>query len=183
VKKFVFVFLCLLSCTNKNFFSFSPETAEGTLFSFEPLKETTASVFVFLSPDCPLSENYTLPIRQLNEKFSKHGIKLFAVFPGRHCDKDEIKKFAEEFQLQIPLLADRDRELLNFFDASITPEAFVVNQKGEIVYSGSIDNGYASLGKKREVITEYYLEDALNALLSGTEIKIKKTEAVGCFIE
>lgn len=49
-------------------------------------------------------------------------------------------------------------------------------------YAGKIDNGFENIGKKRQVVTEHYLRDALESILLQKEIEIKETQPVGCFI-
>ena len=67
--------------------------------------------------------------------------------------------------------------------ATITPEVFLLGKTGVIRYSGRIDNWAFDLGKKRSVITEHNLIDAIEAVLQNKSVKIKKAKAVGCFIE
>ena len=64
-----------------------------------------------------------------------------------------------------------------------TPEVFAVDSQGKTFYKGAIDNWAPELGQHRAVITEHYLQDALNGLLQHKDLRIKQTEAVGCFIE
>ena len=52
---------------------------------------------------------------------------------------------------------------------------------GTITYSGLIDNWATSLGQKRLVITEKYLEQAIKDQLNGKQT-FKKTIPVGCLI-
>lgn len=66
--------------------------------------------------------------------------------------------------------------LAKYLKATTTPEVFVLNNKGEVVYSGAIDNWAIDLGEKRQVITEFYLKDALNALLQNKKIAVKKLQ-------
>jgi hypothetical protein len=82
-----------------------------------------------------------------------------------------------------PETSPPDFTLANFFGATKTPEAFAVTPAVKIFYKGAIDNWAPGLGEHRQVITEYYLRDALNAFLEGKDVKIRQTEAVGCFIE
>jgi hypothetical protein len=51
------------------------------------------------------------------------------------------------------------------------------------LYQGRIDNWAYELAKKRRVITEHNLRDALNSIVHNQPIKITKTKAVGCYIE
>jgi hypothetical protein len=58
-----------------------------------------------------------------------------------------------------------------------------VGRTGELLYRGRIDDGYAALGKKRAVVTEHDLRDALDAIAAGKPVKKAKTKAIGCLIQ
>jgi thiol-disulfide isomerase/thioredoxin len=147
------------------------------------IKKNAASVFVFLSPDCPLSRNYTLILKNLSAKYEKDKIVFYAVFPGKLYSRQEINTFINEYNLTLFPIFDEEKKLTTQLKASVTPEVFLVDDAGKIWYQGAIDNGYEEVGKKREVTTKNYLRDALEAFISGTPIKISKTKAVGCMIE
>jgi glutathione peroxidase-family protein len=140
-------------------------------------------VFVFLSPDCPLSQKYTLTLKNIQKQFQQADIGFYAVFPGNLYTELEIGAFENRYQLGFNSIHDINFELTKKLDASITPEVFVLDEHLQTVYSGAIDNWYVSVSKKRGVISEHYLQDALAALRAAKEIKIKKTQAVGCLIE
>jgi hypothetical protein len=80
-------------------------------------------------------------------------------------------------------LLDPAATLARFFDATVTPEAFVVSPNGTPVYRGAIDNGTPELGQHRTVITEHYLLDALNSFITNGSVPVRSTKPVGCFIE
>jgi hypothetical protein len=82
----------------------------------------------------------------------------------------------------IPAAVDRSRVIARRANASMTPQAVVVDRAGEIRYRGRIDNFYAALGKPRQQVTEHDLRDALDAVLSGRAVPKRETEAVGCYI-
>lgn len=64
-----------------------------------------------------------------------------------------------------------------------TPEAFVLNSAGNIVYRGWIDIVYAELGKRRLEPTSREVRDAVAALIHGTEPASSYEEPVGCHFE
>lgn len=158
-------------------------TIEGTSFSFTGINKNKATVLLFLSPDCPLSQKYTLPFRELQNKYKRDNVRFVGIVPGKNHTNSSIKKFASEYHLEIPLLLDEDYELTHNLQATITPEVFIIDKKGKTFYSGCIDNWFVELGKKREVVTEKYLDNALNAILNDQEVEPKYTKAIGCFIE
>jgi thiol-disulfide isomerase/thioredoxin len=143
------------------------------------LKDKPAAVFVFLAPDCPLSQNYTLTLNNLRTQFQANGIELYAVF---ETDAG-VEDFVVTYKLTLPVIRDRDFRLADSFSAMKTPEVFAVDSTGKTFYKGAIDNWAPELGQHRTVITEHYLLDALNAFIQHKDIPTKETKAVGCFIE
>lgn len=88
-----------------------------------------------------------------------------------------------EYDLPFTAIADTDKKLTDNLQATVTPEVFLLDDQGHILYQGAIDNWFAAVGQQRQVITEHYLEDALDSFLSGGVVKTSKTNAVGCIIE
>lgn len=164
-------------------FSAQLEVADGSMMDLESLKQNTASVFVFVAPDCPLSQNYTLTLNELAKQFESKSVQFYGVIAGDWFDKSEIDEFITTYNTQFPILLDRDFRLAKLFDATITPEAFTVDGDGNILYQGAIDNWAGELGQHRTVITEHYLRDALTRIVLGKSVQITATQAVGCYIE
>ncbi|MGQ7857545.1 redoxin domain-containing protein [Pedobacter sp. WC2501] len=136
-------------------------------------------VIVFLSPECPLCKNYLPGLVKLQN--SNKSINFYGVIPGTSYSLKEINKLKNEYGINFDLLTDRDKRLSKYFGATTTPEVFLINKMGAITYSGLIDNWSSSLGQKRLVITEKYLEEAIKDLSNGKQI-FKKTIPVGCLI-
>ena len=143
------------------------------------LKHKQGVVFVFLSPDCPLSQNYAPALNELRAQFQSSGIEFYGVFAGKAL----ADEFIATYKITFPVLMDSDFQLANFFGATKTPEAFLLAPQGSFIYKGAIDNRAPELGQQRAVITEHYLLDALNSLLQHQELRVKQTPSVGCFIE
>jgi peroxiredoxin len=159
------------------------KTIEGKQMSLVVKAGQKALVLLFVSPECPLCQSYSLTIKQLFEKYNSQGFEFVAIVPGTEFTKDEIIKYRNSYGLKgIPFCVDPSYSFSKQMQATITPEVFVMNQKKEIVYSGRIDNWAYELGKKRTVITEHDLADVLEKLNKGIAIKPYQTKAVGCFI-
>lgn len=142
-----------------------------------------AYVIFFLSPECPLCQSYSLTIKKLHEKFKSQGIDFVAIIPGTEYSLLKIVEYRNGYGLKnIPFFLDPNFAFSKQTKASITPEVFVLNQNNHLVYSGRIDNWAYELGKKRAVITSHDLENVLQNLSAGKEVKPYQTKAVGCFI-
>src|SRR5689334_15763595 len=77
----------------KNFSSIHLATLDQINFSFDVIKKNTASVFIFLLPDCPACQSYSLTLNRFNEKFKPEGIVFYGIFPGNYNTLKEMKDF------------------------------------------------------------------------------------------
>jgi len=137
------------------------------------------TVIVFLSPECPLCKNYLPNLVKLQNANSD--INFYGVIPGTSYTLKDINALKNEYGINFDLLTDRNMQLSKYLSATTTPEVFLINKMGAITYSGLIDNWASSLGQKRLVITEKYLEKAIKDQLDGKQT-FKKTIPVGCLI-
>jgi peroxiredoxin len=155
----------------------------GKTISLSELSGQHITVIYFVAPDCPLCQSYSLTIRQLSETYKGRGITMLGVIAGTDYSDMEIVTFKKKYSIPFTLFKDPDFSVVKHFEATITPEVVVLDAQGKVVYQGRIDNWAYELGKKRKVITEHNLIDALESILKGETVKVPRTKAVGCFIE
>lgn len=138
-----------------------------------------AVVIVFLSPECPLCKNYLPGLVKLQN--ANKQLNFYGIIPGTSYSLKDINELKNEYGINFDLLTDGNKQLSKYLGATTTPEVFLINKMGAITYSGLIDNWATSLGQKRLVITEKYLEQAIKDQLNGKQT-FKKTIPVGCLI-
>src|SRR5690242_16763853 len=122
-------------------------------------------LFVFLSPECPLCQNYSNKLNNFSKQYAAN-VMMYGIIPGKAYSEDVIKKFIDEYNIQFPLLIDDDKKLTTYLHAVVTPQAILLNDKNQLVYKGAIDDWAVALGKQRVTTTKYYLRDALQQSLS-----------------
>lgn len=159
------------------------KTLDGKVFNFSEFAKNKASILVFMAPDCPISQKYTLSLREISEKYKDKNIPVYLIFPGTYYTKKTIKEFMKKYLIEFPVILDDKLEITKLLHASITPEVFLFDNQAQVLYSGRIDNWFESLGKNRFVITERDLLSAMDSYLAGEPIKVKKTKSVGCIIQ
>lgn len=153
------------------------------LTNLRPAPPVRATVFVFLSTECPISQQYARRLVELHHEFSEKGVSFVAVFPLRTDDYETIGRFKTEYALPFRTQTDPQQKLARQLCARTTPEAVVQAATGQIIYQGAIDDWFFALGKHRPDPTQHYLRDALRAFLANEPVLIQKAEAVGCLIE
>jgi len=57
------------------------KTPDGKIFRMYETRKLIASVFIFMLPDCPACENYSLTLNTLAKKYKAAGIMFYGVFP------------------------------------------------------------------------------------------------------
>jgi len=146
-----------------------------------------ATVLVFVTVDCPISNQYAPTIRALAEEFSPRGVRFQLVHVDPDVTPERAVAHAAEFDLALPIVMDPQHRLVRLAGVRVTPEVAVYargDRAGavDLVYRGWIDDRYAELGKKRQVVTTHDLRDVLRTLVDGERLEPRRTEAVGCLV-
>ncbi|MEW6306875.1 MAG: redoxin domain-containing protein [Verrucomicrobiota bacterium] len=145
-------------------------------------KEKSATVLIFILPDCPVANGYAPELRRIFETYSKSNVAFYLVHVDPDLKSADARKHAQDFGYTMPVLLDPKHELVKFTKATVTPEAAVLSPQGKLLYRGRIDDRVADYGKKRAEPTQRDLRDALDAILAGQPVKNPATKAIGCFI-
>jgi hypothetical protein len=145
--------------------------------------EPVATVELFVAIDCPIANGYAPEIERLHLAYRERGLVFRLVFPDRDLDENTVKQHLADYRITAPFVIDRDHALVKRADATTTPEAVLYDRKGGIVYQGKLDNRYTDLGDRRGTVTEFYLRDAIEAVLSGKQPPVARTAPIGCLIE
>ncbi len=86
---------------------------------------------------------------------------------------------AKEKGFNFTYLRDEDQIVADAFGATHTPQFFVFDEKRKLRYSGKMDDNW----NNPKAVKENYLRDAIDALLSGKDVKILETYSIGCTIK
>lgn len=153
-----------------------------TQIAHNPL-QMKGTVLLFWSVECPLCLNYTPEMKNLESLWTDSMVQFVYVLSGNEFkDLEANPTMKREFEDKKVLL-DTNLLVTKYFKASVTPQAIVLNEKANVIYSGKIDNWMVTLGQKRQVIDTFYLKDALIALSQNETPKIAHTRPVGCVIQ
>lgn len=91
---------------------------------------------------------------------------------------DAMKRYAKEQGYNWYYVVDENNKLADAFGATRTPENFLFNKDGKLVYHGAIDDNPEEAGVQRK-----HLLLAMNEMLQGKDVTVKKTRSVGCGIK
>jgi peroxiredoxin len=154
--------------------------------SLSDYKTAKGFIVIFTCNKCPMAKFYSQRLNAMDAKYRKNGVPLLAINAmdtlayAEESFKKMQKKISKE-QLTFPYLQDKKQAVAKNFDATYTPQAFViwkVNGKYIIKYQGAIDDNAGEPDKAKN----HFLTDAVDQLLQGNEVKFTKSESFGCKI-
>src|SRR5690606_26525452 len=134
---------------------------------------------IFTCNTCPYSKLYEDRIIKLSEKYQPLGYPVVAINPNDPVQQpdDSFEKMqirAKEKGFNFPYLIDETQNVTKTYGANRTPHVFVLRKEGgknKVAYIGAIDNSL----KSAEGADVKYVENAVDALLAGNNIKVPFT--------
>ena len=136
---------------------------------------------IFIGRDCPIARRYSPELVAIARDYDRIALRLILI--DRDLSAANARLHADDFSLPRPVLLDPDHRLAQRLGATITPEAFLIDARGSLVYAGRIDDSFAELGVARPAPRTRDLRDAIEAVLRGKTPALTRTRAVGCLIE
>jgi thioredoxin-related protein len=110
------------------------------------------------------------------------GVVLINSNEGQRSNEDSydaMKKYAASNGYKWYYVVDKNSELADAFGANRTPENFLFNKDGKLIYHGAIDDNpgdASSVGRK-------HLREAIGEMLNGKDVSVKTSRSVGCTIK
>lgn len=171
---------------NKDIVDFKLKNVDGNLVSLSSFPDAKGFIIVFTCNHCPFAKLYPPRLNDLNNKFKPLGVPMIAISSTDTMMYEEdtylnmVTKSNEE-HFNFPYLFDELQEVAKNFKAQKTPHAFVIwkeNNQWVVKYNGAIDDN----GMEPEKVTETYVSNAVNELLTNQTIKTSETKSIGCQI-
>lgn len=153
----------------------------GRVWKLDDFEDDSILVVAFLGTECPLAKLYSVRLREIAEKYSERSVRVIAVMSNRQDSLEEIGAFAMRQEIEFPILKDAGNRFADRVGAERTPEMFVFDGTRKLRYRGRVDDQYG-IGYVRDEPRRKDLCIALDELLSGGDVSLKRTAAPGCII-
>ena len=151
--------------------------------AFSQVTGESITVVAFIAVNCPIANTYAPDYAALQRDLKKQGGNLVLVYSNAG-DISEAAEHVRQYGLSdCTIVLDQDQVVASAFHATMTPEMYIVKDY-QVVYQGRLDDRF--LGRTRptgSTARTNELRNALNAVMSGREIKVARTKVFGCAIE
>lgn len=166
---------------------FKLPNVDGKIVSLSDYKEAKGFIVIFTCNTCPYAQAYEDRIIELDKKYVGKGYPVIAIMPNNPKTKpgdsmEAMQAKAKEKGYQFPYIMDEGQKIYPQYGATKTPHVYVLQKtkQGNVVkYIGAIDDNF----QDENAVTTRYVENAVDALLSGKEITVTETRAIGCSIK
>ncbi len=133
-------------------------------------------VLIFWSAECPWSERADKVLSTWREAWGER-VVVWMIASNRNETANDMLEIAQDRKLGTVLLDD-ELSLADQFGAVTTPHCFVIDTQGTLRYRGAIDD----VNFRQREATQFFLKEAVDALLSGGRIDPVETPGYGCTI-
>ena len=186
---FAFINFSFLKNSNEKLIkNFTLKSVDNKKFSLNDFKDAKGFVVVFICNKCPMAKLYSDRLIKINDKYKKQKVYLLAINSMDTLAYAEesfklMQKKAAKDKFNFPYLQDKKQVVAKQFNATHTPQAFIIwkNKEGNkfsIKYQGTIDDNAA----EPEKATNHYLTSAIDDLLQNKPVAKPKTDSFGCRI-
>jgi peroxiredoxin len=166
---------------------FSLKNVDGNMVSMSDFPDADGFVIIFTCNHCPFAKAYQDRIIQLDKKYKGKGYPVIAINPNDpeivpEDSYENMKERAREKGYTFPYLFDESQKVYRMYGATHTPHVFLLKKENNeliVKYIGAIDDNYQDVN----AVSQKFLENAIEALLSGTDPDPAFTKAIGCTIK
>jgi peroxiredoxin len=158
-----------------------PDT-EGVMHG--TLEPTPATAVVFTCNHCPYALAWHERLLDVARDYADRGVRVLLVNPNdaRRYPRDSYEAMQERVRADggwpAPYLHDETQDVARAYGALTTPDVFVLDADGRLVYRGAPDADYDDPSLRAQ-----WLRDALDAVLDGRPVERPSTEPVGCSVK
>jgi len=137
-----------------------------------------ATVVVFVSTQCPVSNAYNDRLTAVYKDYASRGVQFAFVNANSTESMSDVEAHEKRVGWPFHVIKDNGNVLADKLGAEHTPEAFVFDQTGKLVYHGRVDNSM-----HEDEVKQRDLRAALDAVLAGQPVPVTETRAFGCSIK
>lgn len=163
-----------------------PDVAHaGTVETEEVVKGKKALLVMFICAHCPYVKHVNTALAALGRDYADKPIGIVAISSNdavtHPADSPAgLKAQAEQFGFVFPYLYDESQAVARAYKAACTPDFFLFDSDGKLVYRGQLDGSRPGSGVP---VTGQDLRTAIDLVLAGKPVPTEQRPSMGCNIK
>lgn len=160
------------------------KNANGADLSIADAAGKKGTLVMFICNHCPWVKAWQGRIASVGNAAAKRGVGVIAINsndPAQYAEDgfDDMKARAKSVGYKFPYVMDETSEVGRAFGATHTPEIYLFDAQGKLVYHGAVDDN----AKEESAVQHRYMKDAVEAVAAGKTVPVAETKALGCGIK
>jgi thioredoxin-related protein len=156
----------------------------GKEVTLNEAKKENGLLVMFSCNTCPVVINNQTRTNEICQFASKQNIGVVLLNSNEANRKSSeslaaMQEYAKGQGYSWYYAEDKNNELADAFGAMRTPECFLFDKNGKLVYHGAIDDSPSDAAGVNRV----HLKEAINEVVTGKEVSVKQSKSVGCSIK
>jgi peroxiredoxin len=147
-------------------------------------------VLEWYQPDCPFVKKHygSGNMQALQKEFTSKGVVWLSIdssAPGQEGNypADKLNQIAaSQGAARTALLLDPDGKVGHDYGAKTTPDMYIINPEGKLVYEGAIDSKATTVVADLKTATNY-VKVALDSSMTGKSVSQTVTRPYGCSVK
>lgn len=160
------------------------KNVDGKEVTIADVAGKNGTLVIFSCNHCPFVKAWETRTTDIGNTYREKGVGVIQINANDPAVQapdgyKEMQERAKERGFKFPYVVDASSDVARAFGASRTPEFFLYDKAGTLVYHGAFDDNSKDASKAEH----HYLKDALEALLAGKPVEVAETKAIGCSIK
>jgi peroxiredoxin len=163
--------------------AFSLQDQTGKTVSLSDFKGKVV-VLEWFNEGCPFVQKWYSQgdMNKLADKYTAQDVVWLAINSTNGKNNESNAKAAAMWGIKRPILNDSESTVARAYKATNTPEMYIINKEGVLVYKGAIDNKPSN--KQADIAgATNYVSAALDEVLAGKSVSTPETKAYGCGVK
>jgi len=139
-------------------------------------------VLEWTNPKCPVVQGLYAKKTMLNlfNSYHEKNVAWLAIDSSSYATNDNDKTWADEQNIPYSILDDSSGVTGKAYNATNTPNMYIVSTDGTLVYEGAIDNARTD---DKNAGSLNYVQQALDEIAAGKTVSIPQTKPYGCDVK
>ncbi len=160
------------------------KSTDGKTITLDKAKTTNGLLVMFSCNTCPYVIKSEARTKEMMEyaKSKNIGMVIINSNEAKRGDEDSDKamaKYAKKMGYKVPYVIDEKSAVADAFGATRTPEVFLFDGNGKLMYKGAMEDTPTTPNESKEL----YLKAAIDKMMVGQVPDPASTKSIGCTIK
>ncbi|MBC7587652.1 MAG: thioredoxin family protein [Chitinophagaceae bacterium] len=156
----------------------------GKEITMKDAMKSNGVLVMFSCNTCPFVIENQQRTKEIADYALKNNIGVI-IINSNEAQRDEadsymaMQTYAKEQGYKYYYTVDENAQVADAFGATRTPEIFILDASGKVMYKGSIDDNPSDANK----VKRQHAKEAITETIKGETVTVKETRSVGCGIK